>query len=210
MLKTRTFSQPCEEKCISDVLRICSTIVCRPSKLRKAKALNIVWCYIFWWDCRGNLKLVTLGVKGFKKKQTSNNANADNNTVAIHGAPTEKDAADSCYTLYPDSWKVGRKNSWRVLTWSTEIDKIFSLNTRNFDQCVRTAEQGPVNSSGLTSMERNGYVLLYGLMKLPGPTNLSTGARGNFDCQQKELQDSPRVVHKMILAFLLHLFQAQV
>ena len=113
-------------------------------------------------------------------------------------------------TLYPDSWKVGRKNSWRVLTWSTEIDKIFSLNTRNFDQCVRTAEQGPVNSSGLTRMERNGYVLLYGLMKLPGPTNLSTGARGNFDCRQKELQDSPRVVHKMILAFLLHLFQAQV
>ena len=71
----RTFSQPFdpftpkfktyilpnfEGKCTSEVVRIGSIIISRPVKLRKTK-FSILCGYIFWWDCRGNLKLITLG-----------------------------------------------------------------------------------------------------------------------------------------------------
>ena len=54
-----TFSQPCKEKCINEIVRIGSVIIFHLSKLRKAKFL-ILCDESFWWGCRGNYQLITL------------------------------------------------------------------------------------------------------------------------------------------------------
>ena len=61
----RTFSQLFKEKCTSEVVRIDGIIIFYLRKLWKAKFFILVMWY-FWWGCRGNLKLTTLGSERVK------------------------------------------------------------------------------------------------------------------------------------------------
>ena len=54
------FSQPSYREIITEGVRIGSIIISNLSKLRNAKFIILSVLY-FWWGCRGNLKLITLG-----------------------------------------------------------------------------------------------------------------------------------------------------
>ena len=60
-----TFSQPFREKCISEVVRISSIIIFHLRKLWRAKFF-ILCDVAFWWGCKGNLSLITLGSERVK------------------------------------------------------------------------------------------------------------------------------------------------
>ena len=49
-----------KRRSMSEVARICSIIILHLSKLWKAKFSILLMLY-FWWGCRGNLTLITLG-----------------------------------------------------------------------------------------------------------------------------------------------------
>ena len=62
----RTFSRPFKEKCIREVVRVDGIIIFHLSKLWIAKFSILCYVY-FWWGCRGNWRLITLGSERVKK-----------------------------------------------------------------------------------------------------------------------------------------------
>ena len=63
-----TFSQPFTEICASDVVRVGSIVIFHLSKLWKAKFFVLCGVILFWYGCRGNLRLITLGSETVNRK----------------------------------------------------------------------------------------------------------------------------------------------